>query len=194
LSSPSVSFPSSPSTAQEGRLFKPLAFTKTFSMLFAALLGVTLVPVLMLIFVRGKITPEAKEPGQPPLDLGLPTLRELSSSVSAGSLILAAVLTMAAAVYPFNKLGKEFMPPLNEGDILLHADRRARHFSLGGPRPPNPGSPPARVPEVESVFGKAGESETATDPAPLSMIETVVSSNRRTNGRPASPGTSSSRP
>src|SRR5712675_1161476 len=104
--------------AQEGRLFKPLAFTKTFSMFFAALLGVTLVPVLMMLFVRGKITPEAKNPinrfliwaYQPFVNFVL-RFRWLT--------LIFALLVMAATVYPFKKLGKEFMPPLNEGDILF---------------------------------------------------------------------------
>src|SRR3954466_548875 len=160
--------------AQEGRLFKPLAFTKTFSMFFAALLGVTLVPVLMTFFIRGKITPEIKNPinrfliwvYQPFVHFVL-RFRWLT--------IFLALLVMAITVYPFVKLGKEFMPPLNEGDILFMPtavpgiaigeatkvlqiqDRMLRQF-----------------PEVESVFGKAGASETATDPAPLSMFETVV--------------------
>jgi Cu(I)/Ag(I) efflux system membrane protein CusA/SilA len=160
--------------AQEGRLFKPLAFTKTFSMFFAALLGVTLVPVLMLIFVRGKIAPEKRNPvnrlliwAYRPFVNFVLRFRRLT--------LLAAILVMTATVYPFTKLGKEFMPPLNEGDILYMPtavpgmaigeaarilqiqDRMLREF-----------------PEVENVFGKAGQSETATDPAPLSMIETVV--------------------
>src|SRR5881409_3724110 len=160
--------------AQEGRLFKPLAFTKTFSMFFAALLGVTLVPVLMLLWIRGKITPEIKNPVnrfliwtyQPFVNFVL-RFRWLT--------LIVALLTMGATVYPFKKLGKEFMPPLNEGDILFMPtavpgisiaeatkilqiqDRLLRQF-----------------PEVENVFGKAGQSETSTDPAPLSMIETVV--------------------
>src|SRR5256886_1133306 len=160
--------------AQEGRLFKPLAFTKTFSMFFASLLGVTLVPVLMLLFIRGKITPEAKNPlnrfliwaYQPFVHFVL-RFRWLT--------LIGALLIMAATVFPFGRLGKEFMPPLNEGDILFMPtavpgisigeatkilqiqDRLLREF-----------------PEVESVFGKAGESETSTDPAPLSMFETVV--------------------
>src|SRR5690348_14083720 len=104
--------------AQEGRLFKPLAFTKTFSMFFAALLGVSLVPVLMLLFVRGKITPEAKNPinrfliwaYQPFVHFVL-RFRWLT--------LIAALLVMVVTVYPFKKLGKEFMPPLNEGDILF---------------------------------------------------------------------------
>ncbi|MBI3870455.1 MAG: CusA/CzcA family heavy metal efflux RND transporter [Verrucomicrobia bacterium] len=160
--------------AQEGRLFKPLAFTKTFSMFFAALLGVSLVPVLMIIFVRGKITPEARNPVnrfliwayQPFVHFVL-RFRWLT--------LITALLIMAATVYPFKKLGKEFMPPLNEGDILFMPtavpgmtvaeatkvlqiqDRMLREF-----------------PEVESVFGKAGQAETSTDPAPVSMFETVV--------------------
>jgi Cu(I)/Ag(I) efflux system membrane protein CusA/SilA len=160
--------------AQEGRLFKPLAFTKTFSMFFAALLGVSLVPVLMLLFVRGKITPEAKNPinrfliwaYQPFVNFVL-RFRWLT--------LIIALLIMVVTVYPFKKLGKEFMPPLNEGDILFMPtavpgmtvaeatrvlqiqDRMLRKF-----------------PEVESVFGKAGQSETPTDPAPVSMFETVL--------------------
>jgi Cu(I)/Ag(I) efflux system membrane protein CusA/SilA len=160
--------------AQEGRLFKPLAFTKTFSMFFAALLGVSLVPVLMLLFVRGKITPEAKNPinrfliwaYQPFVHFVL-RFRWLT--------ILVALIVMGVTIFPFLKLGKEFMPPLNEGDILFMPtavpgmtiaeatkvlqvqDRMLREF-----------------PEVESVFGKAGQAETSTDPAPVSMFETVL--------------------
>ncbi|MGP8237188.1 MAG: efflux RND transporter permease subunit [Limisphaerales bacterium] len=160
--------------AQEGRLFKPLAFTKTFSMFFAALLGATLVPVLMLLCIRGKITPERKNPvnrfliwAYRPFVHFVLRFRWLT--------LIAALLVMGATIYPFKKLGKEFMPPLNEGDILYMPtavpgisideatkilqiqDRMLREF-----------------PEVENVFGKAGQSETPTDPAPLSMIETVV--------------------
>src|SRR5712675_1415104 len=160
--------------AQEGRLFKPLAFTKTFSMFFAALLGVTLVPVLMMLFIRGKITPEIKNPinrfliwaYQPFVHFVL-RFRWLT--------LIVALMVVGVTIYPFKKLGKEFMPPLNEGDILFMPtavsgiaigaatkilqiqDRLLRQFH-----------------EVESVFGKAGESETSTDPAPLSMFETVV--------------------
>ena len=160
--------------AQEGRLFKPLAFTKTFSMFFAALLGVSLVPVLMLLFVRGKITPEAKNPinrfliwaYQPFVNFVL-RFRWFT--------LLVALCIVGVTIFPFMKLGKEFMPPLNEGDILFMPtavpgmtvgeatkvlqiqDRMLRQF-----------------PEVESVFGKAGQSETPTDPAPVSMFETVV--------------------
>jgi Cu(I)/Ag(I) efflux system membrane protein CusA/SilA len=160
--------------AQEGRLFKPLAFTKTFSMFFAALLGVSLVPVLMLVFVRGKITSEAKNPVNRFLIWAYQPFVHFVLRFRWLTIILA-LLVMAITVYPFMKLGKEFMPPLNEGDILFMPtavpgmtvteatkvlqtqDRMLREF-----------------PEVESVFGKAGQSETSTDPAPLSMFETVL--------------------
>jgi Cu(I)/Ag(I) efflux system membrane protein CusA/SilA len=161
-------------TAQEGRLFKPLAFTKTFAMFFAALLGITLVPVLMGWLIRGRITPEQKNPVnrfliwayQPFVNFVL-RFRWLT--------LIVALLVLAATWYPYSKLGTEFMPPLNEGDILYMPtavpgisiteatkilqiqDRMLR-----------------KVPEVESVFGKAGQAETPTDPAPLSMFETVV--------------------
>ncbi len=160
--------------SQEGRLFSPLAFTKTFSMFFASMLGVTLVPVLMLLWIRGKITPEAKNPinrfliaaYQPFVHFVL-RFRWLT--------IFAALVILGATVFPYAQLGKQFMPPLNEGDILYMPtavpgisineavkilqiqDRMLRRFQ-----------------EVERVFGKAGYADTATDPAPLSMVETVV--------------------
>src|SRR5258708_21719546 len=161
-------------TGQEGRLFKPLAFTKTFSMFFAALLGVTLVPVLMLLFIRGRITPETKNPVNRFLIWVYQPFVHLVLRFRWVTLIVALII-MAATVYPYKKLGKEFMPPLNEGDILFMPtavpgisiaeatkvlqiqDRMLRGF-----------------PEVESVFGKAGQSETPTDPAPVSMFETVL--------------------
>ena len=105
--------------AQEGRLFKPLAFTKTFSMFFAALLGVTLVPVLMMLFVRGKITPEKKNPVNRFLIWAYQPFVQFRAAFPLAHADLAALLIMAATIYPFNKLGKEFMPPLNEGDILF---------------------------------------------------------------------------
>lgn len=160
--------------AQEGRLFRPLAFTKTFSMFFAALLGVTLVPVLMLAFVRGKIRPESHNPlnrlliwAYRPMVRFVLRFRWLT--------LLAAVLVMAASVYPFKRLGTEFMPPLNEGDVLymptavpgISIEEAARILQIQD-------RILRQFPEVQSVFGKAGAAETSTDPAPLSMIETVV--------------------
>src|SRR5437867_3894747 len=104
--------------AQEGRLFRPLAFTKTFSMFFAAILGVTLVPVLMVWLIRGKITPEIKNPLNRFLILLYQPFVKFVLRFRWLTLIIA-LLVMGATVYPFKKLGKEFMPPLNEGDILF---------------------------------------------------------------------------
>jgi len=161
-------------TGQEGRLFKPLAFTKTFAMFFAALLGITTVPVLMVWLIRGHITPEQKNPVNRLLIWAYQPFVNLVLRFRWLTLITAALI-LAATYYPYSKLGKEFMPPLNEGDILYMPtavpgmsiteatkilqiqDRMLR-----------------KVPEVERVFGKAGQSETPTDPAPLSMFETVV--------------------
>ena len=160
--------------AQEGRLFRPLAFTKTFSMFFAALLGVTLVPVLMVWLIRGKITPEIKNPinrfliwaYQPFVDFVL-RFRWLTLG--------AALLILVATYYPFSRLGNEFMPPLNEGTILymptavpgMSINEATKILQIQDRML-------SKIPEVERVFGKAGQSETPTDPAPLAMFETVV--------------------
>src|SRR6184192_2430624 len=162
-------------TAQEGRLFKPLAFTKTFSMFFAAFLGVTLVPVLMVLLIRGKITPEAKNPVNRFLIWAYRPFVDFVLHWRWLTLVIALIL-MAATIFPFSRLGKEFMPPLNEGTLLFMPtavpglsiteatkilqiqDRQLKKF-----------------PEVTTVFGKAGQAETATDPAPLSMFETIIS-------------------
>ncbi|HEY5891625.1 MAG TPA: CusA/CzcA family heavy metal efflux RND transporter [Chthoniobacterales bacterium] len=161
-------------TGQEGRLFKPLAFTKTFAMFFAALLGITLVPVLMTWLIRGKITPEIKNPVnrfliwayQPFVNFAL-RFRWLTLAVAG--------LVLAATVYPYSKLGKEFMPPLNEGTILymptavpgMSINEATRILQIQDRML-------RQIPEVERVFGKAGQADTPTDPAPLSMFETVV--------------------
>jgi Cu(I)/Ag(I) efflux system membrane protein CusA/SilA len=161
-------------TAQEGRLFKPLAFTKTFAMFSASVLGITLVPVLMLLLVRGKITPEVRNPlnrfliwaYQPFVNF---VLRHRAITLGA------ALIALVATWYPYSKLGKEFMPPLNEGTILymptavpgMSITEATKILQIQDRML-------ARVPEVERVFGKAGQAETPTDPAPLSMFETVV--------------------
>ena len=160
--------------AQEGRLFRPLAFTKTFSMFFAALLGVTLVPVLMVWLIRGKITPETKNPinrfliwaYRPFVDFVL-RFRWLTLG--------AALLILVATYYPFSRLGNEFMPPLNEGTILymptavpgMSINEATKILQIQDRML-------SKIPEVERVFGKAGQAETPTDPAPLAMFETVV--------------------
>ncbi len=170
--------------AQEGRLFKPLAYTKTFAMAASALLSITLVPVLMGLFIRGHIIPEKKNPitrfliwiYRPVIDWVLKFKK---------TTILLAVLTLVLTAYPFKKLGSEFMPALNEGtlmfmpvtlpgvsvtktaEILQTQDRIIKSF-----------------PEVESVFGKAGRALTATDPAPFEMFETVINLKPEDRWRP----------
>ncbi len=161
-------------TGPEGKLFRPLAYTKTFSMLFAAFLSITLGPTLMTLFIRGKITPEEKNPinrlmirAYHPVALFALKHKRL--------ILISAILIILTIIFPFSRLGSEFMPPLNEGTILYMpstipgisitqsrqmlqvTDRIIKSF-----------------PEVTSVFGKAGKADTSTDPAPLEMIETII--------------------
>jgi Cu(I)/Ag(I) efflux system membrane protein CusA/SilA len=160
--------------AQEGRLFKPLAFTKTFSMGAAALLSVTLVPVLMGYFIRGQILPENRNP----INRFLVRLYHplLEFALRFKFLLLAiAVFAMAVTVIPFQRLGSEFMPPLWEGDLLYMPTTlpgvsitKAREIIQQTDRIIK------SFPEVDNVFGKIGRAETATDPAPLSMVETTI--------------------
>ncbi|MDY0885879.1 efflux RND transporter permease subunit [Dongia soli] len=159
---------------QEGRLFKPLAYTKTFAMAGGALLSVTLVPVLMLFFVRGRIVPEHRNPiNRVLIWLYRPVIRLVLRIPVL--VVLASVIVLGATFWPVSKLGSEFMPSLNEGtllfmpvtlpglsvtkaaELLQTQDRIIKSF-----------------PEVESVFGKAGRAMTATDAAPVEMSETVV--------------------
>lgn len=171
-------------TAQEGRLFKPLAYTKTFAMFFAAMLGVTLVPVLMLLLVRGKITPEARNPVNRFLIWAYQPFVHFVLRFRWLTLVVA-VLLLAATWYPYSKLGKEFMPPLNEGTILymptavpgISITEATKILQIQDRML-------AKVPEVERVFGKAGQADTATDPAPLSMFETVVTLKPHDQWRP----------
>jgi len=170
--------------AQAGRLFKPLAYTKTFAMLFSSFLAVTLTPVLMTLFVRGKIRHEDRNP----VSIILRKLYEPVAAISLRfrkSVIVIAVIIMALTAYPFMKLGSEFMPPLYEGTLfympvtvpaagitevsklLQLQDRLLKKF-----------------PEVAQVFGKAGRAETATDPAPLEMFETVINLKPESEWRP----------
>jgi Cu(I)/Ag(I) efflux system membrane protein CusA/SilA len=161
-------------TAQEGRLFRPLAFTKTFSMFFASFLGVTLVPVLMLLLIRGKITSEKDNPlnrflislYQPCVNFAL-RYRRFTLACAA----IALVLT----IFPFEKLGSEFMPPLNEGTLLymptavpgMSITEATKILQIQDRQL-------KEIPEAITVFGKAGQADTPTDPAPLSMFETIV--------------------
>jgi Cu(I)/Ag(I) efflux system membrane protein CusA/SilA len=160
--------------AQEGRLFTPLAFTKTFAMAGAALLSITLVPVLMGYFIRGKIMPEARNPVNRFLhNVHAPLLRTAINW--RWFTLLLAVLLLGGSLYPLTKLGSEFMPPLDEGDILYMPTTypglsitKARELLQQTDKILK------TFPEVESVFGKVGRAETATDPAPLAMLETTV--------------------
>ena len=160
--------------AQEGRLFSPLAFTKTYAMAASAILAITLVPVLMGYFLRGKITAEEKNPINRLLhQLHTPVLR-LAMQHRSITLALAAVL-LAATYYPYAQLGSEFMPPLDEGDILyMPTTFPGISITKAKELVQQTDKILARFPEVASVFGKAGRAETATDPAPLSMLETTI--------------------
>jgi Cu(I)/Ag(I) efflux system membrane protein CusA/SilA len=160
--------------AQEGRLFKPLAFTKTYSMAAAALLSITLVPVLMGYFIRGRIPAEHKNPINRFLIWIYHPVLEWIMKIKWFALI-GAVAAIAVTVIPFNRLGSEFMPPLWEGDLLYMpttlpgiSTTKARELLQQTDKIIK------TFPEVEQVFGKIGRAETATDPAPLTMIETTI--------------------
>jgi copper/silver efflux system protein len=160
--------------AQEGRLFSPLAFTATYAMAASAILAITLVPVMMGYFLRGKIIAEHKNPINRALHaLHGPTLK-MAMQWRSVTLIVAAGL-LAATWYPYSKLGSEFMPPLDEGDIL-YMPTTFPGISITKAREllQQTDKILATFPEVHHVFGKVGRAETATDSAPLSMIETTV--------------------
>ncbi|HLZ66543.1 MAG TPA: efflux RND transporter permease subunit [Aliidongia sp.] len=159
---------------QEGRLFKPLAYTKTFAMAGGAILSVTLVPVLMLFFVRGHIVPE----GRNPINRALIWLyRPVINFVLRVPVltVLASVLLLGATVWPVSRLGSEFMPSLNEGTLLfMPVTLPGLSVTKAGELLQTQDRIIKSFPEVASVFGKAGRAETATDPAPVEMSETIV--------------------
>ena len=160
--------------AQEGRLFKPLAYTKTYSMAAAALLSITLVPVLMGYFIRGRIPQEKRNPISRLLVAVYHPVLEFVLRFRWPVLLLA-FLAVALTVVPFSQLGSEFMPPLWEGD-LLYMPSTLPGISVTKARQilQQTDKIIKSFPEVRHVFGKIGRAETATDPAPLSMIETTV--------------------
>jgi Cu(I)/Ag(I) efflux system membrane protein CusA/SilA len=169
---------------QEGRLFSPLAYTKTFSMAGAAILSVTLVPVLMLLFIRGKIMPEAKNPVNRVL---IWVYRPIIATVMRGKklTIVLAVIVLAVSVYPASRLGSEFMPTLNEGTLLyMPASLPGMSITKAAELMQTQDKIIKSFPEVESVFGKAGRANTATDPAPTEMFETVINLKPQTEWRP----------
>ncbi len=160
--------------AQEGRLFSPLAFTATYSMVAAAILAVTLVPVMMGYLLRGRIMAEASNPLNRVLHaLHTPALK-LAVRFRGLTLVLAALLLLAT-YYPLSRLGSEFMPPLDEGDILyMPTTFPGISITKAKELLQQTDKILATFPEVHHVFGKVGRAETATDPAPLAMIETTV--------------------
>jgi Cu(I)/Ag(I) efflux system membrane protein CusA/SilA len=160
--------------AQEGRLFAPLAFTKTYSMAAAALLAITTVPVLMGYFIRGYIMPERKNPVNRFLIWAYRPFINLVLRFRK-STILVALIVMLLALYPLKHIGSEFMPPLNEGD-LLYMPTTMPGISITKAKEllQQTDKIIKSFPEVERVFGKVGRAETATDPAPLSMLETTI--------------------
>jgi len=170
--------------AQAGRLFKPLAYTKTFAMLFSSFLAITLTPVLMTLFIRGKIRPEEKNP----VSLFLHKIYEPVAHIALRfrkTVIVLALIIMAITVYPFLKLGTEFMPPLYEGSLFympvtmpgISVPEAARLLQMQDELL-------MKIPEVAQVFGKAGRAETATDPAPVEMFETVINLKPEKQWRP----------
>ena len=160
--------------AQEGRMFSPLAYTKTYAMAAAAILAITLVPVLMGYFVRGKIVPERKNPVN---RLLIGAYRPLLNTVLRfpKSTVLVSLVVLLIGLWPATKIGSEFIPPLDEGDLMYMPTTYAG-VSIGEARDilQQTNKLIKTLPEVKTVFGKVGRAETATDPAPLTMIETFI--------------------
>ena len=160
--------------AQEGRLFAPLAWTKTFAMAAAAFLSVTLVPVLMLLFIRGHIRPEAENPVNRFL---IRIYRPIIAAVMnwKKTTIALALIAMAVSILPASRLGSEFMPTLNEGTLFyMPTTLPGLSVTKAAELLQTQNKIIKSFPEVASVFGKAGRAQTATDPAPMEMFETVI--------------------
>ena len=160
--------------AQEGRMFSPLAYTKTYAMAASAGLAITLVPVLMGYFIRGKVISEKKNPlNRLLIAVYMPVLKQVMKFPI--TTIIAAILVTIVGFWPVDKIGSEFIPPLDEGD-LMYMPTTYPGISIGKAREllQQTDKLIRTVPEVENVFGKVGRAETATDPAPLTMIETFI--------------------
>ena len=161
-------------SGQEGKLFAPLAYTKTYAMAASALLAITLLPVLMGYFIRGKISGEQSNPLNRMLQRGYRPVLDFALKKRALTLSIAGVL-LVSTLYPWSRIGSEFMPALYEGDLLympttlpgISLDEAANLLQITD-------RIIKAMPEVERVYGKAGRAETATDPAPLSMFETTI--------------------
>lgn len=160
--------------SQEGRLFHPLAFTKTFAMAGGAFLSITLVPVLMLLFIRGKIIPEQKNPiNRFLIAIYRPIIAVVLRFKTAT--VISAIVILLISFWPASRLGSEFMPTLNEGTLLyMPASLPGMSVTKAAELLQQQDRIIKSFPEVESVFGKAGRAQTATDPAPLEMFETVI--------------------
>jgi len=169
---------------QEGRLFRPLAWTKTLSMASASLLSITLVPVMMGLFIRGKVKPESANPINRFLIriyrpvIGFVLRHRWSTIIAAGAILVITI-------FPWSRIGSEFMPPLNEGSIM---DMPSLFPGVGSEQArqivTQRDAALARIPEVKTVLGKIGRAETATDMAPMSMIETIAVLKDRKDWRP----------
>ena len=169
---------------QEGRLFSPLAFTKTFAMAGAAILSVTLVPVLMMLFIRGHIMPEQKNPVNRFLIWAYRPIIQWVMRRKWTTLVLA-VLAMAATIFPARQIGSEFMPTLNEGSIFyMPASLPGMSVTEAARLLQTTNRVIKTFPEVESVYGKAGRANSATDPAPIEMFETVINLTPEDTWRP----------
>ncbi len=170
--------------SQEGRLFSPLAFTKTFSMAAAALLSVTLVPALMVIFVRGRIVPEHRNPiNRFLIWIYRPVIKGVMRAKTL--VILLALVLLAVSIWPARQLGTEFMPNLNEGTLLyMPTTLPGISVTKAGELMQTQDKIIRSFPEVTSVYGKAGRAATATDPAPSEMFETIVNLKPKEQWRP----------
>lgn len=169
---------------QEGRLFAPLAFTKTYAMAMAAVVAITLVPVLMGFFIRGNVRSERRNPiNQILIKIYSPIIKGVLNRPVVS--VVLCVVVLCAGIYPLFKLGSEFMPPLDEGD-LMYMPTTYPGISIDKARELLQQTDKAirTVPEVHNVFGKIGRAETATDPAPLTMIETMIQLKPREEWRP----------
>ncbi|MBL7000964.1 MAG: efflux RND transporter permease subunit, partial [Gammaproteobacteria bacterium] len=170
--------------AQEGKMFAPLAFTKTYAMAMAAGLSITLVPVLMGYLIRGKVMPEHKNPVNRLVSwIYLPIIKTVLDAPK--TMIFIALITLAIGLWPITKIGSEFMPPLDEGD-LMYMPTTYPGISIGKAREllQQTDKLIKTLPEVKSVFGKIGRADSATDPAPLTMIETVIQLKPKSEWRP----------
>ena len=170
--------------AQEGKMFAPLAYTKTYAMAMAAALSITLVPVLMGYFIRGKVLPEHRNPVNRVVSwVYLPVIKTVLDAPK--TMIFIAFLTLLIGLWPATKIGSEFMPPLDEGD-LMYMPTTYPGISIGKAREllQQTDKLIKTVPEVKTVFGKIGRAESATDPAPLTMIETVIQFIPKSQWRP----------